>query len=516
MKSCPSTLLFSGLLIVVAWCCGNTLRAVCGRFNEIAVGRSGREFAEAATAGNGGRVGLLCRNPLEPDSIERHALIEVDWEISPRVATPIGFDELATWTDDVIVVKPTDYSISKRMRRQGYRKCFENDRALLWSSKTIDSPSGDQSAHCTFGLQGLIGCTAVVGILFAGWLSLRSRRRLCRIDLLLGLAVFLTLAAMAVIAEPSAPNGIGTYGGKAKLFLSSGGIPLGFWRNCEFSVLQPSYPPAMTLVAMLAYFLSGFEFTTCWVQLLVPAMISCLYMELASRCNDWRSRAVAIIFAFSPLTINLASGFYAEPLAALAIAMGINLLMDGRSNRGWTLIGLAGLIRHEGLLIAGVIWCVAAVADCCAGRIRTRELMKSSFFALMPGVCWQILTWHMGASIQGFALNGAFSPDQMVIAATEYLKELTIECGFGGGYLISAMLTYAAVWRESGEYARRLGASMAILSIIAFCGALVMGFCTANDPIWIVETHSSRFLWMSGVPMVVAAIAPRFNADCQR
>lgn len=64
---------------------------------------------------------------------------------------------------------------------------------------------------------------------------------------------------------------------------------------------------------------------------------------------------IALSFVLSPLAMRMAAGYYAEPMAALLVAMGLNAVKRGRSTRGWALVGVAALFRLECLVLAAAL-----------------------------------------------------------------------------------------------------------------------------------------------------------------
>ena len=73
------------------------------------------------------------------------------------------------------------------------------------------------------------------------------------------LAAAWTLLALGVTLchTLSPPNGLGVSGGRAALWLLSGGVPEGFFSDPALATFQPSYPPGLALLTLGAWGAAG-------------------------------------------------------------------------------------------------------------------------------------------------------------------------------------------------------------------------------------------------------------------
>ena len=141
--------------------------------------------------------------------------------------------------------------------------------------------------------------------------------------------------------------------------------------------------------------------------------------------------ALAVSYVLCPLAIKLAIGFYAEPLCALVLILGWKNLRVGKPIVGWALIGMAGLVRHEGLLIAVIL---------CSVYMILKRSFKWKFFLLAsgPGALWQLLMLVLGAHLQGYDFSQADphpyldSCVTVLILVAQFLIEAAMLCGIGG------------------------------------------------------------------------------------
>ena len=354
--------------------------------------------------------------------------------------------------------------------------------------------------------RGMVAAVSAIALLFAFWYLAHNGIRLRGSSYMMGVGVFVLLSIAALYVGPIAPNGICTYGGKAKLILSCGGIPNGFWTADQYTVFQPAYPPGMTVVAMLIYCLSGGIFGTVWIQLVVPAVFAMIYIEMNPYNKGWDGFVAASLvcaFILSPLTLRMAVGFYAEPVAALLVLVGLNAIRADKSYRGWFFIGAAGLFRPEGLLIAGILWGMKELLgeSCGFGQGGLRRKICSFFLALMPGFLWQLMVYAFGAKIQGFSFDGL--PQFATSAQTLEAYVVDIFTGadlFGAVGLLTIVLVFKYRARMLSQ--RRMILSIAFLVVACAVGAVVMGFNRSSNIEWVLTTHAPRYLWLAFAPLV--------------
>lgn len=323
------------------------------------------------------------------------------------------------------------------------------------------------------------------------WRWARVRLPLHPLWVFAALIVFAALGSVALRFGLTAPNGLGTYAGKARLFILAHGIPDGFWSSCAYSVYQPSYPFAMVVFAFV-FFVVGDSFDVFWLQLFVPFVLSLIFIELAGR--RLMAFALAVSYVLCPLAIKLAIGFYAEPLCALVLILGWKNLRVGKPIVGWALIGMAGLVRHEGLLIAVIL---------CSVYMILKRSFKWKFFLLAsgPGALWQLLMLVLGAHLQGYDFSQAPSLSGIVMGGVEAVRNLVI--GRNGSMIgtlaILMLLTRrnnATDWTIIVSFSLMISASVVLLSFSETC-----------EFSWLVETVVGRFLWL-------AAAIPVCEASC--
>lgn len=364
----------------------------------------------------------------ELDPVVRYRLISVNWEICPRVARVVTPASVGA-----------DYLISSAYLRDGQRRLLSeagyvpqqsNTFAWVWGRRGADPAAVAavpvRAAQCPFG-------------------GLRP------------------------------PNGLGVYAGKAKLFIRNRGVPEGFWTDPTYAIYQPSYPPGMTVLAVLAFAMTGVA-DSGLVGCLVPAALLGIFLLLTARARDPLAYALALLYVLCPWALRMGAGFYAEPLAALCLIAGARLLRTGHARLGWWVVGCAALFRHEALLLAGLMWC----GDDTHSR-------GSGYAALLPGVAWQMFAWSVGARVYDYDFTSCPNGAHLWEALKATLHLLTAGAGAIGGGLLP--LALGKGWRGL----------RVCLEPLVFLGACVflLGFNTSGHFSWIVDGTMPRVAWLS-------------------
>ena len=285
---------------------------------------------------------------------------------------------------------------------------------------------------------------------------------------------FVVCACLVLPHGLLANNGLGVYGGKAKLWWLSAGIPSHYFTESGYSVLQPAYPSGFSLLIWCVNALSG-GVAEWLVQLLPPLFMA---MILASICSRIKSKAVGFL-VFSLLLswpeLVTATQFYPEPLMILFALSGIELILTGCGTLGFLLIGLCGWVKCEGIIEAVGLWLVRNFLfeehDC---------RLRSLACALLPGSVWYVLSRLLGANLPECA--SFWNPDFGKGLSALWMA-LKTGCLFPWRYaflypLIVPLSVVCLVVRRGRMVAfaqwRRL-----VVGLIVFVGVSVVGFAYA-------------------------------------
>lgn len=463
-------------------------------------------------------VALLGFDMPSLDSCERTSVIRLNWEISPRVVKSVDFDSVDSW-NGAIVSKPLSQDAVEEMRDLGYMLTVMNNSAQLFlrdsSILEHDGKRDDNRQRVPAYLSVVLvaALTILIWLWGRGW-------RMPRLDQLwISIAVLLVLLVTGGFGALDAPNGLGVYGGKAKLMYLFGGVPSGFWSEAEYAVFQPSYPPLMTLVALLSFVLGGVDDYA--LQIYVPVVLSLLYLELTHHApkdtwRRWLGLVLAAVIVVSPEMVWLAHGFYAEPLAMLLIVCGWNSIFEGRNVRGWLCLGLSALARPEGLLVAVISWgfsLATGVVNCREGR----DVVRSACLAALPGAVWLLATSALGAHLQDYDFFRIPEYYRFCDARLAVVKALISDFSDNGGVFVVSLglaLAVAASYSRMSEREKRatclnlkpnLAASMTAVTAL-FAGVCLISFSTCQDIGWLYEMTLPRYALLSMMPFLAASV----------
>ena len=424
-----------------------------------------------------GPVAMLCDDAGDVSPIERTKLAVLDWELFPDAVLPIEKSALAEWNG--VVVDSVHVS---------------NRRKMLFERASFVPLAGVSLAR-EFG-----GALAALALLVYSWVAARGGAfRFKVLDLSLAALAFAVLSAVSLKVGFSAPNGFAVYAGKAKLLLAAGGVPQGFWTSPEFAVCQPSYPPGMVFPAIVSFAVSG-GFGESLLQLFVPLALALLFLEIVGEGPRSPIRSlIALSFVLSPLAMRMAAGYYAEPMAALLVAMGLNAVKRGRSMRGWALVGVAALFRLECLVLAAALLLCGGVCRE-SGKNDLKWWLRTAL-CLSPGVAWNVFAILHGAHVQGFDFFSFPSPHRICVASeSAFASVLFLRNGLVPLCLVAIAVAISIVHGERILARKWLLACFAAL----LAGIAILGFNESAHYAWIVDNVMPRFVWLCALPLLVS------------
>ena len=438
-------------------------------------------WAEVASRFQGMRIGVMCSSADSIDSVDRARLIAISWACSPHPPLAIDFSDVACWPQVIISSAFISALDRRRILDLGYGEVASNEFATAWTSAGVaptDAPVKVSPQRES------VGVAVVLSAMLAFWAWWRrsngafpSKRTFCCAAI-----VFAMLSALTLTHTLTSPNGLGVYAGKAKLFFVSGGIPRGFFTLPEYAIYQPSYPPGLTLAALCAYVVSW----ACgdWLaQLIVPFALSLLFLELADRATRLVAIAVALAMVSVPIAIKMAGGFYAEPLAALALAMGLHRIWRRGDWLGWLMAGVAGLFRHECIVLVVALWLVEKLSG--AGAKWCHLAVAGAF-----SFAWESFACLAGARVYDFDFCSWPAGQRIFLA---------LEAAFSWKVVAAVVVLCAAGGRRSGHVA-----VASLLFLLA--SALLAGFSVAPNFEWFLANTMPRVAWLAVVPLAARAI----------
>ena len=381
-RLCLSALRRLALLAVVAFCLWQGYEAVSPYFRSRDAYSYYESWRAAARSAPEGSIALLCGDSGSVNPVDRSRLIAMSWERSPDA--PAVVDAFSGLQDFDAVLSSTWVSnpVAAKLESAGFSVASSNEYVKTWTRGGCSARERRISDDNVPLLRDLAALALELVIALSVFALVSKRRFPGGWTFAVALAVALVLGAVALSHPLLAPNGLGVYGGKAKLLFECGSFPGGFWTDPRYSVFQPSYPPGLTFVAWLHFALSG----GCGdrlVQLTVvfATAVLCLLMARGSRSRQ--DALAAAVFCLSPIAVRMSAGFYAEPFAALTLLCGWNMAADGRRISGAFAMGLAALFRLE----AGPVAFLFAAGACAFAEVR-RERIAMLAASAAPAFAW--------------------------------------------------------------------------------------------------------------------------------
>lgn len=467
------------VLLVAVNLCLNSYR-LSEELTEVPLSDFNLEFANLVADLKSWPIGYLVADPCDLSSVERDRIIRMNWELCPRVVTPVSKDTYAEWRGGLVTASRMTDEAEDAFEESGFMTLAHNEGAALRSRFEVVAEPRDSTPenHATMrGLLGIVFSLAVIGWIFflvfrvssfSGW------------QLALAAFVLVLLGWIALQIGLTPPNGLAVYGGKARMFLLNHGVPKGYWRDVAYAVYQPSYPPLMTFASWLALLIGGVE-NVYWMPLMVPSVLALVFLAM---CKQRSAASVLMAFTFISLPVaqEMAIGFYAEPLCVLFLLGGVAMIQRNRS-AGWLVLGCAGLVRHEGLMIA-------VLTSCFSRMLGYRFRMRQVLLAALPGVLWQLWLMGVNCSVQGFDFSAWPSLTRVTMAVYSFYHSLS--CPIGVGAVCWIMVLIMLLNRQFG----RLAGFFAFVFVGITLMAIGLACSKTAHYDWMLANLSDRCLWL--------------------
>ena len=427
--------------LVAAYCLWQGVSAALPYFGSSDALSYLSDWRSAARSAPEGRLALLCSDARGITPIERSRLVAMTWERAPA---PVG--------RDAEVGAP-------RVSRAQEILALAVELALMLFAVVLVSPLRN------IGKRQIAAATLVA----------------------------VAMGAVALSHPLLAPNGLGTYGGRARLLYECGGIPSAFLESAGGSVLQPSYPPGLALLAYLHFALSG----GCGdrlAQMIVVFAMSLVCLSMARRAEKWTDAIPAALFCLSPVAVRMAAGFYAEPSAALMLLAGMDRVRRGCMCSGCLVMGFAGLFRPEAGIVAA-----AFAAGACALRGDVREKLSAIALSLAPAVLWiAVRKWLGYGGVPDWDFRAAPNLGHVAYAAWCEARTLGVQVL---PIAATALLVrpFRMTFMRNEVLATIVPTALLLLAIPLACA-----FHTSQHSQWMMDNTIPRLLWyISAVPLAV-------------
>ena len=442
-------------------------------------------WREAARNAPGHRIALLCKDAADLAPMDRARLAAISWERVPEASVTVDRDSDLRPFDTVLSFAWLAAADERKLKDDGFVLVASNRHAKTWSREGVSPSAGTPPSAAPSAVRECLALSVEFALLLLclRMLAGRAQLGLTLSSVATALVVAAVLGCIALNHTLLEPNGLGTYGGKAKLLLTCEGLPRDYFTTVAGNALQPSYPPGMTLLAYFHFLLSG----GCGdrlVQLLEAFAMGLVGIGLLRGGSGPRAAVPVALYLLSPMAIRTTSGFYAEPFAALMLLAGWARLVRGGFVGGGLVLGLAGMFRPE----AGVVAVAFALAGCWGQGVR--RSLTSAAVAALPAFAWMVTARLLGyGGVQDWDCLSVPRFGQMGYA-------LLCEARFLGVTVIPVALVLYLVRPLHrpciDRPARRALLAAAALMLIV---PILCGFHASSHAAWMMDNTVPRFAW---------------------
>lgn len=334
----------------------------------------------------------------------------------------------------------------------------------------------------------------------------------------IGVLIFVSAGIAQTIRQPDGNwDAWAIWNARARsLYRTAGDVRLAVspLRNLAGFTTHPEYPLLLPAAVAIGWTLLGGE--TAMVPALLSVLPALLVVAIAAltvaRIAKPRGSWVAAILLTTPMLSMMAQAQYAEAMLGALLIAGLGLLATALDANDWYAndsararifalaglsLGLAGLVKHEGLLFLGAAALVVAIS-------RRRDLLPMALGAAFP---LAITLWFQ----LGFAPPGDLAQGPIGLQALQrigpiawaFVRRLFYFQGWAL-HLLAFVIALVIRWRANdlSPSAKRL---------LLICTLVFVGFCAAflttpHDLDWHLRTSIDRLilqLW----PALVMALA---------
>lgn len=486
------------VLALVAYCLWRSIAAAAAYFGSADAYSYLSAWRSAARDAPSGRLALLCADVHSISPVERSRMVAMSWERAP---SPIDVIDQSSDLEPVNCVLSSVWhpaSIGRRLESCGFSAVSTNEYVKTWSraSDPRHIPCRrplDASIHGASIPREVAALAVELLLLLIAFALVFSLRGITWWKLIAPVVVAFVLGAVALSHPLLAPNGLGVYGGKAKLLCECGGMPGEFLDSAGGMALQPSYPPGLTLLAYFHFALSG----GCGdrlVQLLVVFAVAALCFAMLRRAERPLDALPVALFCLSPVSVRMTSGFYAEPFAALMLLLGWNAICRGSLLVGAFALGFAGMFRLE----AGVVAAIFALGACCV-----RGDIRGKVFAIALSVAPTVV-WVTASRLLGYGRiadwNFCIAPNLGHVPYAVWCEARSL------GMFVVPIAVLAFLARPFAKPCLSQDLAMALVSMALLLSVipLACSFHTSPHARWMMNNTIPRLLWyVSAVPLAV-------------
>lgn len=481
------------VLALVAYCLWRSIAAAAAYFGSADAYSYLSDWRFAARTAPGGRLALLCSDPHGITPIERSRLVAMAWERAPAPIAAVAAKGDLKDVDVVLASIWISRPVQEWLKASGFSISATNEFVCTWSGAGAVGRDADVGGSRTSRAREILALAVELALMLFAVALISPLENIGKWHIAAAALVAVAIGTVALSHPLLAPNGLGVYGGKAKLLYECGGMPGEFLDSAGGMALQPSYPPGLTLLAYFHFALSG----GCGdrlVQLLVVFAMAALCLVMLRRAERPLDALPVALFCLTPVSVRMTSGFCAEPFAALMLLTGWNTICRGSLFAGALALGLAGMFRPE----AGVVAAIFALGACFV-----RGGIRGKIFAIALSVAPTVV-WVAASRLLGYGRiadwNFCIAPNLGHVAYAVWCEAKAL------GMFVVPIAAVAFLARPFCKPCLAQDAVSALVPMLFLLAAvpLACAFHTSQHSQWMMDNTIPRLLWyISAVPLAV-------------
>ena len=186
------------------------------------------DWRSAARSAPEGRLALLCSDARGITPIERSRLVAMTWERAPaQIATVAAKGDLKE-VDVVLASRWIPRPAQEWLGEAGFSVSATNEFVCTWSRAGAVGRDAEVGAPRVSRAREILALAVELALMLFAVVLVFPLRNIGKLQIAAATLVAVAMGAVALSHPLLAPNGLGVYGGKAKLLYECGGSPESF------------------------------------------------------------------------------------------------------------------------------------------------------------------------------------------------------------------------------------------------------------------------------------------------
>ena len=187
------------------------------------------DWRSAARSAPEGRLALLCSDARGITPIERSRLVAMTWERAPApIATVAAKGDLKE-VDVVLASRWIPRPAQEWLGEAGFSVSATNEFVCTWSGAEAVGRDAEVGALRVSRAREILALAVELALMLFAVVLVSPLRNIGKLQIAAATLVAVAMGAVALSHPLLAPNGLGVYGGKAKLLYECGGSPESFF-----------------------------------------------------------------------------------------------------------------------------------------------------------------------------------------------------------------------------------------------------------------------------------------------